>query len=123
MRACKRAKISVAIPQYVDHEPTRGRRRSCVRERRQFVHTAGGSARHHADRGGEPQARTIAEVLDKLGRCLVERHGDVLLMAGMFSANLHNQGFQSTYVARMKTSYPDYVCIGVMEARRHIVVA
>ena len=72
---------------------------------------------------GETLAFTAAEVSDKTDRFLVERHGDVLLMAGTVSAQPHNREFQSAYVARMKTSYPDYLWIGVTNERGQIVVA
>ena len=75
------------------------------------------------DAAGETLALTAAEVSDKLDRFLVERHGDVLMMAGTVSTQPHNQEFQSAYVAGMKTAYPDYLWIGVTDARGQIVVA
>ena len=72
---------------------------------------------------GETLAVTAAEVSDKLDRFLVERHGDVLMMAGTFSAQPHNRKFQSAYLARMKTSHPDYLWLGVANVRGQIVVA
>ena len=72
---------------------------------------------------GESLALTAAEVSDKLDRFLFERYGDVLITAGTFSAQPHNREFQSAYVARMKTSHPDYLWIGVTNERGQIVVA
>ena len=72
---------------------------------------------------GETLAITAAEVSDKLDRFLFERYGDVLMMAGTVSAQPHNREFQSAYVARMMTSYPDYLWIGATNARGQIVVA
>ena len=72
---------------------------------------------------GETLALTAAEVSDKLDRFLFERYGDVLMMAGTVSAQPHNREFQSTYVARMMTTYPDYLWIGATNARGQIVVA
>ena len=57
---------------------------------------------------GETLALTAAEVSDKLDRFLIERYGDVLMMARTFSAQPYNREFQSAYVAGMKTAYPDY---------------
>ena len=70
---------------------------------------------------GETLALTAAEVSDKLDRFLIERHDDVLMTAGTFSAQPHNREFQSAYVARMKTSYPDYLWLGVANERGQIV--
>jgi two-component system cell cycle sensor histidine kinase/response regulator CckA len=72
---------------------------------------------------GETLALTAAEVSDKLDRFLFERYGDVLITAGTFSAQPHNRELQSAYVARMKTSHPDYLWIGVTNARGQVVVA
>ena len=72
---------------------------------------------------GETLALTAAEVSDKLDRFLFERYGDVLMTAGAFSMQPHNRDFQSSYVAQMKTSYPDYLWIGVTNALGQIVVA
>jgi two-component system cell cycle sensor histidine kinase/response regulator CckA len=72
---------------------------------------------------GETLVLTAAEVSDKLDRFLFERYGDVLMMAGTFNAQPHNREFQSAYVARMKTLYPDYLWIGATNARGQIVVA
>ncbi len=72
---------------------------------------------------GETLALTAAEVSDKLNRFLSERHGDVLMMAETFSVQPHNRKFQSAYVARMKTAYPDYLWIGATNERGQIVVA
>ena len=44
-------------------------------------------------------------------------------MAEAFGGQPHNREFQSVYVDRMKTLYPAYLWIGVMNACRHIVVA
>jgi len=72
---------------------------------------------------GETLALTAAEVSDKLDRFLSERYGDVLMMAETFSVQPHNRKFQSAYVARMKTAYPDYLWIGATNERGQIVVA
>ena len=72
---------------------------------------------------GDTLALTAAEVSDKLDRFLVERYGDVLMMAGALSAQPHNREFQAAYVARMMTSYPDYLWIGTTNAHGQIVVA
>jgi PAS domain S-box-containing protein len=72
---------------------------------------------------GETLAHTATEVSDKLDRFLFERYGDVLMMAEVFSGQPHNREFQSAYVARLKTLYPDYLWIGATNARGHIVVA
>ena len=72
---------------------------------------------------GETLALTAAEVSDKLDRFLIERHGDVLMMARAFSVQSHNREFQSAYVARMKTAYPDYLWIGATNVQGQIVVA
>jgi PAS domain S-box-containing protein len=72
---------------------------------------------------GETLALTAAEVSDKLDRFLIERHGDVLMMATTFSVQLHDREFQSAYIARVKTAYPDYLWIGATDERGQIVVA
>jgi len=72
---------------------------------------------------GETLALTAAEVSDKLDRFLVERHGDAMMMAGTISTQPHNREFQSTYVARMKASYPSYLWIGITNVRGQVVVA
>jgi PAS domain S-box-containing protein len=72
---------------------------------------------------GETLAQTAAEVSDKLDRFLVERHGDVLMMARTFSVQSDNGEFQSTYIAGVKTAYPDYLWIGATNERGQIVVA
>ncbi len=72
---------------------------------------------------GETLALTAAEVSDKLDRFLIERHGDVLMMARTFSVQSHNREFQSAYVAELLTAYPDYLWIGSTDARGKIVVA
>ena len=72
---------------------------------------------------GETLSLTAAEVSDKLDRFLIERHGDVLMMARAFSVQSQNREFQSAYVARMKTAYPDYLWIGATNVQGQIVVA
>jgi two-component system, cell cycle sensor histidine kinase and response regulator CckA len=72
---------------------------------------------------GETLTLTATEVSDKLDRFLFERYGDVLLMAGVFSGQPQNREFQSLYIARLKTLYPDYVWIGATDVRGRIVVA
>jgi PAS domain S-box-containing protein len=72
---------------------------------------------------GETLAHTAAEVSDKLDRFLIERHGDVLMMTTTFSVQSHNREFQSAYIARVKTAYPDYLWIGATDERGQIVVA
>jgi PAS domain S-box-containing protein len=72
---------------------------------------------------GETLAHTAAEVADKLDRFLIERHGDVLMMARTFSVQSHNREFQSAYVAEMKTAYPDYLWIGATDEHGKIIVA
>ncbi len=72
---------------------------------------------------GETLAQTAAEVSDKLDRFLIERHGDVLMMARTFSVQSQNREFQSAYIAGVKTAYPDYLWIGATDARGQIVVA
>lgn len=72
---------------------------------------------------GETLALTAAEVSDKLDRFLIERHGDVLMMARTFSVQSHNREFQSVYVDELKAAYPDYLWIGATDERGQIVVA
>src|SRR6185295_1273362 len=72
---------------------------------------------------GENLALTAAEVSDKLDRCLGERHGDVQMIARALSAQPDNREFHSSYLAWMKTSYQDYLWIGVTNARGQVVVA
>ena len=72
---------------------------------------------------GETLAQTAAEVSDKLDRFLIERYGDVLMMARTFSVQSHNRNFQSAYIAGVKTACPDYLWIGATDARGEIVVA
>jgi two-component system sensor histidine kinase/response regulator len=72
---------------------------------------------------GDTLALSAAEVSDKLDRYLIERHGDVLMMAGTVSEQPHNREFQSAYVARMKASYQNYLWIGVTNVHGQIVVA
>ncbi|HSL05357.1 MAG TPA: PAS domain S-box protein, partial [Nitrospiraceae bacterium] len=72
---------------------------------------------------GETLAHTAAEVSDKLGRFLIERHGDVLMMARTFSVQPENREFQSTYIAGVKIAYPDYLWIGATDANGQIVIA
>jgi PAS domain S-box-containing protein len=72
---------------------------------------------------GQTLAQTAAEASDKLDRFLIERRGDVLLMARTFSAQSQNREFQATFVAGVKTAYPDYLWIGATDAHGEIVVA
>jgi signal transduction histidine kinase len=72
---------------------------------------------------GDTLALTAAEVSDKLDRFLIERHGDVLMMAGTLSTQPHNREFQSAYIARMKASYQSYVWIGITNQLGQLVVA
>jgi len=72
---------------------------------------------------GETLALSASEVSDKVDRFLMERHADALMMANVFSAQSHNRAFQSEYVARMRTAYPDYLWIGATNAQGQIVVA
>lgn len=88
----------------------------------------GGVAFHYIEArqvatAGETLALTAADVSDKLDQFLFERYGDVLMMAGTFSAQPYTREIQSAYVARMKTSYPDYLWIGATNARGQLVVA
>ncbi|MEO6545736.1 MAG: cache domain-containing protein, partial [Nitrospiraceae bacterium] len=75
------------------------------------------------DTTGETLALTAAEVSDKLDRFLFERYGDALMMAGTFSPQSGDREFQSAYIARMMSVYPDYLWIGVTDARGRIVAA
>ena len=72
---------------------------------------------------GETLAHTAAEVSDKLDRFLIERYGDVLMMARTFNAQPQNREFQSAYVAGLKIAYPDYLWIGATDEQGRIVVA
>ena len=72
---------------------------------------------------GQTLAQTAAEISDKLDRFLIERHGDVLMMARTFSAQSQNREFQSAFIAGVKTAYPDYLWIGATDALGQIVVA
>jgi PAS domain S-box-containing protein len=72
---------------------------------------------------GETLAHTAAEVSDKLDRFLIERHGDVLMMARTFSVQPQNREFQSAYIAGVKIAYADYIWIGATDAQGKIVVA
>ncbi|NWF72399.1 MAG: PAS domain S-box protein [Nitrospirae bacterium] len=72
---------------------------------------------------GETLAHTAAEVSDKLDRFLIERHGDALMMARMFSVQPGNREFQSVYIAGAKIAYTDYLWIGATDANGQIVVA
>jgi PAS domain S-box-containing protein len=72
---------------------------------------------------GETLAQTAAEVSDKLDRFLIERHGDVLMMAKTLSVQSNNQEFQSAYIAGVRAAYPDYLWIGATDERGKIVVA
>ena len=72
---------------------------------------------------GETLALSAAEVSDKVDRFLIERHGDVLMMARTFSVQSHNREFQSAYVAGLMTAYPDYLWIGATNELGQIVVA
>jgi PAS domain S-box-containing protein len=72
---------------------------------------------------GETLAQTAAEVSDKLDRFLIERYGDVLMMAETFSVQPYNREFQSAYVTRMKTAYQDYLWIGATNEEGLVVVA
>jgi len=72
---------------------------------------------------GETLAHTAAEVSDKLDRFLIERHGDVLMMARTFSVQSRNRDFQSAYIAGVKIAYSDYIWIGATDAQGKIVVA
>ena len=72
---------------------------------------------------GETLALTAAEVADKLDRVLFERHGDVQMITRAFSAQPDDREFQSAYLAWTKTSYTDYLWVGVTNARGQVVVA
>ncbi|NOT23443.1 MAG: PAS domain S-box protein [Nitrospiraceae bacterium] len=72
---------------------------------------------------GETLALSAAEVSDKVDRFLIERHGDVLMMARTFGVQAHNREFQSAYVAGLMTAYPDYLWVGATNELGQIVVA
>jgi two-component system, cell cycle sensor histidine kinase and response regulator CckA len=72
---------------------------------------------------GETLALTAAEVSDKLDQFLVERNGDVRMMAGLVSEEPNNREFQSAYIVRMKALYQGYLWVAVTNARGQIVVA
>jgi two-component system, cell cycle sensor histidine kinase and response regulator CckA len=72
---------------------------------------------------GETLALTAAEVSDKLDRFSYERYVDVQMIARAFGAQPDNREFQLAYVAWMRTSYPDYLWMGVTNARGQIVAA
>ncbi len=72
---------------------------------------------------GENLTLIAAEVSNKLDRVLFERSGDVQMIARGFSAQPDDREFQSTYLAWMKTSYSDYLWLGVTNAHGQVVVA
>ena len=72
---------------------------------------------------GESLAFIAAEVSNRLDRVLFERYGDVQMIARGFSAKPDDREFQSTYLAWIKTTYSDYLWLGVTDARGQVVVA
>jgi PAS domain S-box-containing protein len=72
---------------------------------------------------GENLTFIAAEVSNRLDRVLYERYGDVQMIARGFSAQPDDREFQSTYLAWMKTSFSDYLWLGVTNARGQVVVA
>ncbi len=72
---------------------------------------------------GETLAQSAAEVSDKVDRFLIERHGDGLMMARMFSVQPYNREFQAVYIDGVKTAYPDYLWIGATNEQGQVVVA
>ena len=88
----------------------------------------GGLAFHYTETrmvatAGETLALTAAEVSDKLDRFLVERRGDVQMMARTFSVQPDNREFQSAFLALAKISHPDYLWIGATNESGQVVVA
>src|SRR3954469_7217079 len=69
---------------------------------------------------GENLTLIAAEVSNKLDRVLFERYADVQMIARGFSAQPDNREFQSTYLAWMKTSNPDYLWLGVTNAHGQV---
>ncbi|HSF67727.1 MAG TPA: histidine kinase dimerization/phospho-acceptor domain-containing protein, partial [Nitrospiraceae bacterium] len=72
---------------------------------------------------GETLALTAAQISNELDRVLYERYGDVQMLARAFNSQPENRAFQSSYLAWMKTLYPDYGWIGVTNARGQVMVA
>jgi two-component system, cell cycle sensor histidine kinase and response regulator CckA len=72
---------------------------------------------------GENLTLIATEVSNRLDRVLFERYGDVQMIARGFSAQPDDREFQSTYLAWMKTSYSDYLWLGVTNARGQVVVS
>ena len=72
---------------------------------------------------GENLTIMAAEVSNRLDRVLFERYGDVQMIARGFSAKPDDREFQSTYLAWIKTTYSDYLWLGVTNARGQVVVA
>ncbi|MEW6543046.1 MAG: ATP-binding protein [Nitrospirota bacterium] len=71
---------------------------------------------------GENLSLAAAEVADKLDRLLVERHGDVLMMARAFGR--HRDGdYLTAYLSWMRTAYPVYLWMGVTDPAGRIVAA
>ncbi len=72
---------------------------------------------------GKTLALTAVEVSDKLDRFLSERYGDVQMLGRIISRQSQDREFQSAYITWMKAAYPDYLWIGITDARGQIVVA
>jgi PAS domain S-box-containing protein len=92
------------------------------------VLVVGGLALHYIEHQliamtGESLSLAAAEVADKLGWLLLERHGDALMMARAFPLHINNKRYLTDYLEWMKRAYPVYLWLGVTDAEGRIVVS
>ncbi len=73
---------------------------------------------------GEELTVAAAEVSDKLDRLLLERRGDVLMLARAFSLRAFESSYVTSYLGWMKTNYaPVYLWLGVTDGQGTMVAA
>ena len=70
---------------------------------------------------GENLSFATAQTAHSLDRLLLERHGDAQMMARAFSKEAGNLGFLTEYLVWMRTHYPLYLWLGVIDAEGRVV--
>ncbi|TAJ08464.1 MAG: PAS domain S-box protein [Nitrospirae bacterium] len=72
---------------------------------------------------GENLSFAAAQTAQNLDRLLLERRGDVQMMARAFPKQLRNLGFLTEYLVWMRTHYPVYLWLGVTDAEGRIIAS
>ncbi|MBA2253285.1 MAG: cache domain-containing protein, partial [Nitrospirales bacterium] len=75
------------------------------------------------ERAGQSLELAAADAADKLDRHLVERYGDIQMMAHAFTAQIDNPTYLSAYLSRMREAYPFYMWLAVTDAEGKIVAS